>query len=70
MKRTVKVKVASYKWVIEDLCPQCDANTTGADIEIGANAPPPPAHNAKLRYGRLQPAAIDFSEPKLSDAAR
>ncbi|MBC7818932.1 MAG: hypothetical protein IAG10_18750 [Planctomycetaceae bacterium] len=38
MKRTVTKTVPSFKWVIEDLCPQCQANCQVTDIPAGVPA--------------------------------
>jgi hypothetical protein len=51
MKKTVLVKVPCYKWVIEDLCPACDAKCSGAELQPGEQMPPPPVATAKLKYG-------------------
>jgi hypothetical protein len=55
MKKVVTKKVPSYKWVVEDLCPQCDANCVGATVEPGVEVPPPPVANAKLKYTAALP---------------
>lgn len=36
MKRTVTKTVPSFKWVVEDLCPQCQNNGIGSDVRIPA----------------------------------
>lgn len=43
MKRTITKTVPSYKWVVEDLCPQCEANSPSVDVPPGTNIPPAPA---------------------------
>ena len=42
MKRTIIKKIPSYKWVVEDLCAQCEAETKNAEVVPGATIPPPP----------------------------
>jgi hypothetical protein len=42
MKKTVTKKIPSYKWVVEDLCPRCEANCPDPAVQPGVNAPPPP----------------------------
>jgi hypothetical protein len=54
MRKIVPRKVPSYKWVVEDLCEACEGNCGCADVPPGAEIPPPPAVNAKLKYG-VQP---------------
>ena len=49
MQKIVTKKVNSYKWVVEDLCPECEAKTESADVEPGDKAPPPPAGKVKLK---------------------
>jgi hypothetical protein len=56
MKKTVVKTVPSYKWVVEDLCPQClnkcqncEPPPSGAPVP-----PPPPAPGAKVVYGRVE----------------
>jgi hypothetical protein len=44
MKRTVTKTVPSFKWVVEDLCPQCQANCQTTAIPPGVNLPPPPTN--------------------------
>jgi hypothetical protein len=43
MKRTVTKTVPGYKWVVEDLCPACEAANPSVKPEPGAVVPPPPA---------------------------
>ena len=50
MKKVVTKKVPSYKWVVEDLCSQCDADCIGASVSPGDRMPMPPVADAKLRY--------------------
>ena len=42
MKKTVTKKIPSYKWVVEDLCPHCEANCPDPAVQPGVNVPPPP----------------------------
>lgn len=53
MKKTVVKTIPSYKWVVEDLCPQCVNKCQNCDPpSAGAPVPPPPLPGAKLLYGR------------------
>ncbi len=65
MKKTVTKKVPHYKWVVEYLCPSCDAKTDGAEILPGAAIPPVPDETAALKY-TVKPAAIE--QPTTEDA--
>lgn len=47
MKRTITKTVPSFKWVVEDLCPQCEANCPVADIPPGTTIPPAPSLDTK-----------------------
>ncbi|MFN0199849.1 MAG: hypothetical protein ACKVT0_24105 [Planctomycetaceae bacterium] len=52
MKKTVTKKVPSYKWVVEDLCPACEAKLSAVEIPTDAEIPPTPAvEEAKLIPG-------------------
>jgi hypothetical protein len=51
MRKTVVRKAPSYKWVVEDLCDHCEARCAGADIQPGAEIPPPPVAGVTLKYG-------------------
>ena len=42
MQKKITVKIPSYKWVVEDLCSQCDAECVSAEIKPGTKIPPPP----------------------------
>lgn len=53
MKKVVTQKVPSFKWVVEDLCEKCEANCPCAVIPAGADVPPLPVGDAKLKYGRV-----------------
>lgn len=48
MKKTITKTVPSYKWVVEDLCPQCEAQCQVVDVPAGTIIPPAPAGIAKL----------------------
>src|SRR6185295_1583682 len=51
MKKTVTKTVPSFKWVVEDLCSQCEEKLKGADVPPGVEVPPPPkATGARLLY--------------------
>jgi len=41
MKKTITKKIPTYKWVVEDLCAQCETANGAEDIP-GATIPPPP----------------------------
>lgn len=42
MKKTVTKTVPSFKWVVEDLCADCEAKTQDAVVPPGIAVPPPP----------------------------
>ncbi|MBM4076820.1 MAG: hypothetical protein FJ267_14420 [Planctomycetes bacterium] len=42
MKRTVTKTLPSYKWVVEELCPQCQTNLTPVEATPTAEIPPAP----------------------------
>lgn len=62
MKKVVKQRVPSYKWVVEELCAACAAETTSAAAPAGTTVPQPPpgatvlpprtAHRSPLGVGR------------------
>jgi hypothetical protein len=54
MRKTETVTVKSYKWVVEDVCPQCDETVVGADFTLDAEVPAPPIPGARLKVGRLE----------------
>jgi hypothetical protein len=54
MRKTETVTVKSYKWVVEDVCQQCDLVTTGADITPGVDIPAPPIAGARLKFGTIE----------------
>ena len=43
MQKIVTKKVPGYKWVVEDLCPECEAKTESVKPKAGEKVPPPPA---------------------------
>jgi hypothetical protein len=54
MKKTETVKVPTYKWVVEDLCPKCQGScdVAAVDAKTEAELPPPPLAEAKLLFLR------------------
>jgi hypothetical protein len=52
MKKTITKTVPSYKWVVEDLCPHCEANCPCASIDSESQLPPVPVADARLKYGK------------------
>ncbi len=48
MKRTITKTVPSFKWVVEDLCPQCEANCDVPEVPAGVVVPAPPVTDAKM----------------------
>lgn len=58
MKKTVTKSVPSFKWVVEDLCPQCEQHCPLAEVPLGSEVPPPPVVDAKFKYGVAVPAAV------------
>lgn len=54
MKKIETVKVPSYKWVVEDLCPKCEASCAVMEVEPGTTLPAPPVVDAKLLYAVRQ----------------
>lgn len=60
MKKTVNKSVPSYKWVVEDLCPECLGGLKVAELPADAQVPPPPQVDAKIIYGQ-PPAAAPVS---------
>lgn len=56
MKKIVKHKVPTYKWVVEDLCQHCEAAAPAASVQAGVDVPDPPVEDAKLKVGPPMPA--------------
>jgi hypothetical protein len=54
MRKTETVTVKSYKWVVEDVCANCDAKSAGADITPGVDIPAPPIAGVPLKFGRIE----------------
>lgn len=51
MKKTITKTVPSYKWVVEEVCPDCEQKCVGAPIAAGVEVPPPPQiPDARLKY--------------------
>jgi hypothetical protein len=48
MKKTVVKTIPSYKWVVEDLCPNCQGKCQCAEVEPGAKIPDPPPVAARI----------------------
>ena len=47
MKKTVTKTVPSFKWVVEDLCSECESKTADAVVPPGVSVPPPPKVDAR-----------------------
>ncbi len=60
MKRTVSKKVPSYKWVVEDLCAECEKNCEPTNVPADASIPPVPNTDAKV----IAPVQAPTPEPK------
>jgi len=58
MKRTVTKKVPSYKWVVEDLCADCESAREVADVPAGVQVPLPPVVDAKVLAPPSRPAQV------------
>ncbi len=43
MQKVVTKKVPSYKWVVEDLCPGCQAKSSDTELKTVDDIPPPDA---------------------------
>lgn len=48
MKKTVTKKVPSFKWVVEDVCAQCEGECSGVEVPPDAQIPPPPKVSARV----------------------
>jgi len=57
MTKTIEKKIPSYKWVVEDLCSDCECKCLATQIEPGIIVPLPPEVNAKMVYGVQQASA-------------
>jgi hypothetical protein len=62
MKKTIEKKIPSYKWVVEDLCQECEDKTVATIIEPGYIVPLPPETNARLKYGVQQASGESSSD--------
>ncbi len=49
MKKTITKTVPGYKWVVEDLCAECEAACPMVTPAPGAIVPPPPVIDAELK---------------------
>jgi hypothetical protein len=47
MKKIETKKIPSYKWVVEDVCAQCEPNYPNTDKEMGVVPPAPAAEPEK-----------------------
>lgn len=51
MKKTEQVTVKTFKWVVEDLCPACEARCDVGAVGCGDDVPEPPqVADARLLY--------------------
>lgn len=50
MKKITSKKVPTYKWVVEDLCENCEANATCASVTPDVELPPVPVADARMKY--------------------
>ncbi len=70
MVKTVKVKVPSFKWVVEDLCGGCEAVAEGADVPKGSEVPPVPEVDATFKYGRPIDVPVAVETPLKSKTSQ
>lgn len=49
MKRTVTKTIPRYKWVVEDLCGQCENKLPQATVQAGTEVPPLPRLDASVK---------------------
>ncbi len=57
MKKTVTKTIPTYKWVVEDLCKQCEAEAEPVAVPKGVQLPPPPqVENATILGGHVPPS--------------
>ena len=52
MKKTVTKTVPSFKWVVEDLCAQCEEKSQDAVVPLGVKIPSPPPVGGQPSYER------------------
>jgi hypothetical protein len=57
MQKVITKKAPSYKWVVEDLCAECEAKAKSASVEPGAMIPPLPDVDAKVIYAEAKLAS-------------
>lgn len=56
MKKTVTKTIPSYKWVVEELCPECEQACETVAIPDGVLIPPPPDTDARVLTSQPTPA--------------
>jgi hypothetical protein len=56
MKKTVTKTVPAYKWVVEDLCAECEEECETAAVNEGVLIPPPPELDQNVRILAAPPA--------------
>ncbi len=56
MKKTVTKTIPAYKWVVEDLCADCEEGCLAEQTADGVLIPPPPKLNEDVRILAVQPA--------------
>lgn len=64
MKKTVTKTIPSYKWVVEDVCCECEKCCPVCAVEPGAEVPPPPKVAAKLIPGKIEASAVSATLPR------
>jgi hypothetical protein len=52
MKKVETVEVPSYKWVVEDLCPSCEAQCGLIEVSADTELPEPPLAGARMLFSR------------------
>ncbi|MBX7168969.1 MAG: hypothetical protein K1X74_21715 [Pirellulales bacterium] len=60
MKKVETKKIPSYKWVVEDLCAECEHKAQHAQVPSGTKLPPVPETNARMLAGT--PYAADNAQ--------
>lgn len=58
MKRTITKKIPSYKWVVEDLCPECESNLPKVTLASDAALPPIPNMDSEVRVVPVSVAPV------------
>jgi hypothetical protein len=58
MKRTVTKKIPSYKWVVEDLCPECESTLPTVNVASDADVPPVPSMDNHVRVVPVSVAPV------------